>query len=44
MYFMWYLVYEGGGYVLIIVCGEGVKIYDVVGKEYIDGFVGLFIV
>ncbi len=44
MHFTRHSVYEGGGHVPIIVRGEGAKIYDANGKEYIDGLAGLFTV
>ncbi len=37
-------VYEEGGRMPVIVRGEGHKIFDDQGKEYIDGLAGLFVV
>ena len=44
MHFTRHSTYENGGNVPIIVRGEGAKIYDANGKEYIDGLAGLFTV
>ncbi|WP_068262933.1 aspartate aminotransferase family protein [Janibacter limosus] len=44
MHFSRHSVYEEGGKVPIIVRGEGHKIWDDAGREYIDGLSGLFVV
>ncbi len=44
MHFTRHSTYEGGGKIPLIVRGEGHKIYDDTGKEYIDGLAGLFVV
>ncbi|WP_427385074.1 aspartate aminotransferase family protein [Janibacter sp. G56] len=44
MHFTRHSVFEEGGQVPIIVRGEGHKIWDAAGKEYIDGLAGLFVV
>ncbi|KRE38456.1 hypothetical protein ASG73_05850 [Janibacter sp. Soil728] len=44
MHFTRHSVYEEGGKVPIIVRGEGHKIWDSAGREYIDGLSGLFVV
>ena len=42
MHFTRHSVYEEGGRVPTIVRGEGHKIWDDQGREYIDGLAGLF--
>ena len=42
MHFSRHSVYEEGGRVPTIVRGEGHKIWDDTGREYIDGLAGLF--
>ncbi|CCH71235.1 conserved hypothetical protein [Phycicoccus elongatus Lp2] len=44
MHFTRHSVFEDGGRVPIIVRGEGHRIWDDRGKEYIDGLAGLFVV
>ena len=44
MHFTRHSVFEDGGRVPIIVRGEGHRIWDDGGKEYIDGLAGLFVV
>ena len=44
MHFTRHSTYEQGGQVPIIVRGEGHKIWDAQGREYIDGLSGLFTV
>ena len=44
MHFTRHSVYEEGGRVPTIVRGEGHKIWDDQGREYIDGLAGLFVV
>ena len=44
MHFTRHSTYEEGGKVPVIVRGEGHKIWDDRGKEYIDGLAGLFVV
>ena len=44
MHFTRHSTYEEGGKVPVIVRGEGHKIWDDQGKEYIDGLAGLFVV
>ena len=44
MHFSRHSVYEEGGRVPTIVRGEGHKIWDDQGREYIDGLAGLFVV
>ncbi|WP_370892758.1 aspartate aminotransferase family protein [Janibacter sp. GXQ6167] len=44
MHFSRHSVYEEGGEVPIIVRGEGHRIWDSTGREYIDGLAGLFVV
>ena len=44
MHFTRHSVYEEGGKVPIIVRGEGHKIWDDTGREYIDALAGLFVV
>lgn len=44
MHFTRHSTYENGGAVPIIVRGEGHKIWDDKGREYIDGLAGLFVV
>ncbi len=44
MHFTRHSTYEQGGQVPIIVRGEGHKIWDAQGREYIDGLAGLFTV
>ena len=44
LHFTRHSVYEEGGHVPIIVRGEGHKIWDSNGREYIDGLAGLFVV
>ena len=44
MHFTRHSVYEQGGHVPTIVRGEGHKIWDDTGREYIDALAGLFVV
>ena len=44
MHFSRHSVYEKGAEVPIIVRGEGHRIWDSAGREYIDGLAGLFVV
>ena len=44
MHFTRHSTYEQGGQVPVIVRGEGHKIWDAQGREYIDGLAGLFTV
>ncbi|MGN0063709.1 MAG: aspartate aminotransferase family protein [Nocardioides sp.] len=44
LHFTRHSTYENGGEMPIIVRGEGHKIYDSHGREYIDGLAGLFVV
>ena len=44
IHFTRHSAYEEGGKVPVIVRGEGHKIWDDKGKEYIDGLAGLFVV
>ena len=44
MHFSRHSVYEEGGEVPIIVRGEGHRVFDSTGREYIDGLAGLFVV
>ena len=44
MHFTRHSTYEQGGSVPVIVRGEGHRIWDDHGKEYIDGLAGLFVV
>lgn len=44
MHFTRHSVYEDGGRVPMIVRGEGHRIWDDQGREYIDGLAGLFVV
>lgn len=44
MHFTRHSVYEQGGHIPTIVRGEGHKIWDDAGREYIDGLSGLFVV
>ena len=44
MHFTRHSTYEQGGHVPVIVRGEGHKIWDAQGREYIDGLAGLFTV
>ena len=44
MHFTRHSVFEDGGRVTIITRGEGHRIWDDQGKEYIDGLAGLFVV
>ncbi|WP_460444633.1 aspartate aminotransferase family protein [Angustibacter aerolatus] len=44
MHFTRHSTYEEGGQVPVIVRGEGHRIWDAAGKEYIDGLAGLFTV
>ncbi len=44
MHFTRHSTYETGGKVPVIVRGEGAKIWDDAGREYIDGLSGLFTV
>ena len=44
MHFTRHSVYEEGGHIPTIVRGEGHKIWDDTGREYIDGLAGLFVV
>lgn len=44
LHFTRHSTYEGGGEMPLIVKGEGHKIWDSHGREYIDGLAGLFVV
>ena len=44
MHFTRHSTYEDGGQVPIIVRGEGCRVWDAAGREYIDGLAGLFVV
>ncbi|WP_338538396.1 aspartate aminotransferase family protein [Janibacter terrae] len=44
MHFTRHSVYEQGGHIPTIVRGQGHKIWDDAGREYIDGLSGLFVV
>jgi adenosylmethionine-8-amino-7-oxononanoate aminotransferase len=44
MHFTRHSTYEDGGKVPIIVRGEGCRVWDAAGREYIDGLAGLFVV
>ena len=44
MHFSRHSVYEEGGHIPTIVRGEGHRIWDGTGREYIDGLSGLFVV
>jgi adenosylmethionine-8-amino-7-oxononanoate aminotransferase len=44
MHFTRHSTYEDGGHVPIIVRGEGCRVWDAAGREYIDGLAGLFVV
>jgi adenosylmethionine-8-amino-7-oxononanoate aminotransferase len=44
MHFTRHSPYEQGGHVPVIVRGQGHRIWDASGKEYIDGLAGLFVV
>ncbi len=44
MHFTRHSTYEGGGRVPIMVRGEGCRVWDADGREYLDGLAGLFVV
>ena len=44
LHFTRHSTYENGGEMPMIVRGEGHKIWDSHGREYIDGLAGLFVV
>ncbi len=44
LHFTRHSTYADGGQMPVIVRGEGHKIYDAAGREYIDGLAGLFVV
>jgi adenosylmethionine-8-amino-7-oxononanoate aminotransferase len=44
MHFTRHSAYEGGGRVPIMVRGEGCRVWDADGREYLDGLAGLFVV
>jgi adenosylmethionine-8-amino-7-oxononanoate aminotransferase len=44
LHFTRHSTYENGGEMPLIVKGEGHKIWDSHGREYIDGLAGLFVV
>jgi adenosylmethionine-8-amino-7-oxononanoate aminotransferase len=44
MHFTRHSTYEDGGQVPIMVRGEGCRVWDATGREYIDGLAGLFVV
>ena len=44
MHFTRHSTYEQGGHVPVIVRGEGARIWDDDGREYLDGLAGLFVV
>ncbi|HCK78709.1 MAG TPA: aspartate aminotransferase family protein, partial [Actinobacteria bacterium] len=44
MHFTRHSTYEDGGHVPVIVRGEGARIWDNTGRQYLDGLSGLFVV
>jgi adenosylmethionine-8-amino-7-oxononanoate aminotransferase len=44
MHFTRHSTYEDGGQVPIMVRGEGCRVWDAAGREYLDGLAGLFVV
>ncbi|WP_433279818.1 aspartate aminotransferase family protein [Pseudonocardia xinjiangensis] len=44
MHFTRHSTYEEGGQVPIMVRGEGCRVWDAAGREYLDGLAGLFVV
>ena len=44
MHFTRHSTYEDGGRVPIMVRGEGCRVWDAAGREYLDGLAGLFVV
>ena len=44
MHFTRHSTYEDGGHVPVIVRGEGARIWDDTGRQYLDGLSGLFVV